>query len=84
MRALWPRFSEQPMRRALAFLLCTLGALLPLRLRVLYSEALGWFAQYYHYLFRSLVTFIVREVERDEANKEFGDTAGGGDGARDD
>ena len=72
------------MRRILAFLLCALGALLPLRLRVLYSEALGWFAQYYHYLFRSLVTYIVREVEKDEAKRELQDPAGGGDGARDD
>jgi hypothetical protein len=55
------------MRRALAFALCAFGALLPLRLRVLYSEALGWFAQYYHYVFRSLVTFIVKEVQKDGA-----------------
>lgn len=55
------------MRRALAFMLCAFGALLPLRLRVLYSEALGWFAQYYHYVFRSLVTFIVTEVQKDGA-----------------
>jgi hypothetical protein len=60
------------MRRALAFLICLLGALLPLRLRVLYSEALGWFAQYYHAMFRSLVTFIVSEVEKDKADRSEG------------
>ena len=66
------------MRRALAFFLCALGALLPLRLRVLYSEALGWFAQYYHYVFRSLVTFIVSEVEKDKKPDETDGGAGAG------
>ena len=70
------------MRRALAFLICAVGALLPLRLRVLYSEALGWFAQYYHYLFRSLVSFIVSEVEKDKA--KGADATDGGDGGRGD
>ncbi len=67
------------MRRALAFMLCAFGALLPLRLRVLYSEALGWFAQYYHWVFRSLVTFIVTEVEKDQDKGATG--ADGDDGA---
>jgi hypothetical protein len=66
------------MRRALAFMLCAFGALLPLRLRVLYSEALGWFAQVYHYVFRSLVTFIVKEVEKDRDEGASGEDGGHG------
>ncbi len=70
------------MRRALAFMICVVGALLPLRLRVLYSEALGWFAQYYHYIFRSLVSFIVSEVEKEKAKQADG--TDGGDGGQGD
>jgi len=52
-------------RKALAFTICLIGALLPWRLRILYSELLGWIAQGYHYLFRSLVKLIVDEVRKD-------------------
>lgn len=64
-------------RRILAFLMLLLGVLLPNRLRVLYSEALGWIAQVFHLMVRSLVRFIVRQA----ADNQKGRRAGGEDGS---
>jgi len=47
------------MRRLLGLLLCVVGLLLPHRLRVLFVEALGWFAQGMTALVSALVRFIL-------------------------
>ena len=70
--ARWRGTCEETVRKALAFTICLIGALLPWRLRVLYSELLGWIAQGYHYLFRSLVKLIVDEVRKDSPEKKGG------------
>lgn len=58
------------MRRLLGWLLCVLGLLLPHRLRVLYVEGLGWIAQGFHLLVRSLLVFILQRVKEQEAAHE--------------
>jgi len=47
------------MKRLLGLLLCGVGLLLPHRLRVLFVEALGWFAQGMAALVTALVRFIL-------------------------
>lgn len=66
------------MKRALAFLICLLGALLPFRLRVLYSEALGWIAQFFHVAVRSLVLFIVRQASAGDGEDRGSPGSSGG------
>lgn len=49
-------------RRILAFFICLAGVLLPWRLRVLYSEALGWLFQFVYMNYIYIIKFILREV----------------------
>lgn len=51
-------------RRILAFFLCLTGVLLPWRLRVLYSETLGWLVQFVYMNYIYIIKFILREVEK--------------------
>lgn len=71
------------MRRLIGLLICLLGAALPWRLRVLLSEALGWFAQTYHLVFASLLRFILRNLQDEEgwerAQKKLERKDGSGD-----
>lgn len=55
------------MSRILGLLLCLVAVALPWRLRVLYSEALGWVAQAYHSIFSSLLRFMLRHLREGEA-----------------
>jgi len=56
------------LRKILAFMVCLLGLLLPSRLRVLYSEALGWITQFVYLNYIVILKFIIKEL--DVSNKE--------------
>ena len=51
-------------RRVLAFFICLAGVLMPWRLRVLYSEALGWLVQFVYLNYIYILKFILRELEK--------------------
>ena len=46
----------------MAFFICLAGVLMPWRLRVLYSEALGWLVQFVYMNYVYIIKFILREV----------------------
>ena len=51
-------------RRIMAFFICLAGALLPWRLRVIFSEALGWLVQFVYMNYIYIIKFILRELEK--------------------
>ena len=55
------------MRRILGFLICFIGVLLPWRLRVIFSEALGWIAQFFTLLYFGAVKLIVDSLAKTDA-----------------
>jgi len=55
--------------RAMAFLICCMGVLLPHRLRCLYSSFLGWCTQGVYFAYYGLVNFILRQLREAESKK---------------
>ncbi|MBN2407017.1 MAG: hypothetical protein JXJ19_04920 [Elusimicrobia bacterium] len=55
-------------RRLLGILVCSAAVLLPWRLRCLYSEALGWTAQFVYYVYFRILSFILKEVSGNGKN----------------
>ncbi|KKU13895.1 MAG: hypothetical protein UX17_C0006G0009 [Parcubacteria group bacterium GW2011_GWC2_45_7] len=45
-------------------MICSIGVLLPWRLRCIYSEALGWVAQFFYLNYFAILKFIVDELEK--------------------
>lgn len=67
------------LRRTIAFFLCLLGTMLPWRLRVLYSEGLGWAVQFLYMNYVYIIKFILKEVGA--AGQGAGPAGSGGDHA---
>jgi hypothetical protein len=67
--------------RSIAFMICLLGVLLPWRLRVVFSEILGWMVQQIYYSYYGILNFILKELKKaeDERRKK---TQREGDAAR--
>jgi len=59
-------------RRIMAFFICLAGALLPWRLRVIYSEALGWVVQFVYMNYIYIIKFILRELGKDSGGGKRG------------
>jgi|GEM_PF-2242293 len=51
-------------RKYAAFLLCSLGLILPWRLRCLYSEILGWITQFVYLNYITLLKLIIAELQK--------------------
>ena len=45
-------------------MICSIGVLLPWRLRCIYSEALGWVAQFFYLNYFAILKFIVDELAK--------------------
>ena len=56
----------------MAFFICLAGALLPWRLRVIYSEALGWVVQFVYMNYIYIIKFILRELGKDSGGGKRG------------
>ncbi|MFH1619952.1 MAG: hypothetical protein ABIG11_08620, partial [bacterium] len=57
-------------RRIMTFPLCLVGVMLPWRLRVIYSECLGWTAQFVYMNYIYTLKFILKELEKAKAGGE--------------
>ena len=55
------------LRRMLAFPLCLAGVLLPWRLRVIYSECMGWTVQFVYMTYVYTLKFVLKELEKAKA-----------------
>lgn len=52
------------LRKCIAFFICSLGLILPWRLRCLYSEILGWITQFIYLNYINLLKFIIVELQK--------------------
>ncbi|HAF95075.1 MAG: hypothetical protein A2X34_00650 [Elusimicrobia bacterium GWC2_51_8] len=52
------------LRRIMAFPLCLVGVLLPWRLRVIFSECVGWIIQFIYMNYIYTLRFILKELEK--------------------
>ena len=50
--------------RALGFLICVIALMLPHRLRVWFSEFLGWITQGVYYAYYGLLNYLVANVKQ--------------------
>lgn len=53
----------------LGFILCATAILLPFRLRIIFTEILGWFIQFFYLAFYSTLNFILKELKKSENEK---------------
>jgi len=57
-------------RTLIGFVICLIGILLPHRLRVIFSEALGWFLQVFYLAFYGTLNFLITELKKDDSFKK--------------
>jgi hypothetical protein len=57
------------MERYWAFFVCLIGVLLPWRLRVAYSEIVGWITQFIYYSYFGILNFILKELRKAELER---------------
>jgi len=48
------------MKRIIGFIICFFAIILPCRIRIIYSEILGWMAQLLYLLYFSIAKFIIK------------------------
>ncbi len=58
------------LRKCLAFFICAIGVMLPWRLRILYSEVLGWITQFIYLNYIVILRFIIQELEKVKTEKQ--------------
>lgn len=51
-------------KRALGFMLCLVGIVLPCRPRIVYSEFLGWLFQGLYLAYFSTIKFIIKKLKQ--------------------
>ncbi len=56
-------------RRFFAFFICFIGVLLPHRLRIYYSELLGWVVQFVYMNYIYTLKFIIKNLNENEPVK---------------
>jgi hypothetical protein len=54
----------------MAFIICTIGVILPWRLRCLYSELLGWITQFIYLNYITILKFMINELEKAKIQTE--------------
>lgn len=57
-------------RKIVSFIICSVGILLPWRLRCLYSEMLGWITQFFYLSYITILKFIINELKKAELEKQ--------------
>ena len=54
------------MKRILGFIICSIGIILPWRLRIIYSELLGWISQSLYLVYFSILNFIIKSLKKEK------------------
>ena len=60
--------------KTLALIVCIIGVLLPWRLRVAFSEGLGWITQQVYYTYYGILNFILKELKAAEEERKRGES----------
>lgn len=56
--------------RFIGLSICLLALLMPWRLRVLFSELLGWITQFIYYTYYGILNFILAELKKNQDESE--------------
>ena len=70
--------------RAFGLLFCVVGLLLPHRLRIWFSEFLGWATQGVYYLYYGLMNYLLTELRQADDDRKHAVEPGEPDVRRDD
>jgi len=57
------------MKRILAIIICSLGLILPCRLRIIYIEIVGWITQFVYLIYFSILKFIVKNLVKQKGSE---------------
>lgn len=71
-----PLAHAHSMERVWAFAVCLIGVLLPWRLRVVFSEIIGWFTQFIYFSYFGILNFILKELKKAELERAQKEKAG--------
>ncbi len=52
--------------RLIGLIICTFALLLPWRLRVYFSELLGWITQFIYYTYYGILNYLLRELKKND------------------
>lgn len=53
-------------RKTVAYLICGVALLLPCRLRIIYGEVIGWFLQFFYYIYYFTMKKILTTLKINE------------------
>lgn len=58
--------------RIIAFFVCLIAVLLPYRLRIVFSEFVGWVVQFFYGTYFGIINFILKELKavENQGNEE--------------
>ena len=56
--------------RWFAILVCCIALLMPCRLRMIFSEVLGWALQFLYFSYFGIFNYILKELQEEEQEKE--------------
>jgi hypothetical protein len=58
------------MDRIIGFFVCLLAVLMPWRLRVIFSEIMGWLVQSFYFTFYGILNYILKELKKAESERQ--------------
>jgi len=56
--------------RVIAFFICLIAVILPYRLRIGFTELVGWGVQFFYATYFGIINFIIKELKAEEENNE--------------
>ena len=59
--------------RLIGFVVCAIGLILPHRLRIWFSELLGWIIQGMYFAYAGLINYLLRELRKESTAKPEAD-----------
>jgi hypothetical protein len=58
------------MDRVIGFIICSFAVLMPWRLRIIFSELLGWLVQSFYFTFYGILNYILNELKKAELERK--------------
>ena len=58
------------LKKIIAFIICSIGVIIPFKLRCLYTEILGWITQFFYLSYVTILKFIITELEKAKLEKQ--------------
>ena len=58
------------MDKVIGFIVCFFAVIMPWRLRVIFSEILGWIVQTFYFTFYGILNFILKELKKSQEDED--------------